>query len=53
MNEELVAVFLNALALAGDDGAVDGHQALIPRLEPTAVPFLRERAACKQKVTII
>lgn len=45
MNEELVAVFLDAEALAGDFGAVDGHQVRNPRLEPPAVPFLRERAA--------
>lgn len=45
MNEELVAIFLDALALAGDDGAVYGHQTLIPRLKPPAVPLLREGAA--------
>lgn len=45
VNEELVAVFLDAEALAGDFGAVDGHQVRIPRLEPPTVPFLRERAA--------
>lgn len=30
MNEEFVAVFLDAYALAGDLGAIDGHQILIP-----------------------
>lgn len=45
VNEELVAVFLDAEALAGDFGTVDGHQVRNPRLEPPTVPFLRERAA--------
>lgn len=44
VNEELVAVFLDADTLAGDFGTVDGHQVRIPRLEPPTVPFLRERA---------
>lgn len=44
VNEELVAVFLGAEALAGDFGTVDGHQVRNPRLEPPTVPFLRECA---------
>jgi len=45
VNEELVAVFLDAEALGGDFGAVNGQQLGTPRLEPPAVPLLRERAA--------
>lgn len=45
VNEKLVAVFLDAEALAGDFRTVDGHQVRNPRLEPPTVPFLRERAA--------
>lgn len=45
MNEKLVAVFLDAEALAGDFGTVDRHQVRNPRLEPPTVPFLRECAA--------
>lgn len=45
VNEELVAIFLDAEALAGDFGAVNGQQLGIPRLEPPTVPLLRERTA--------
>lgn len=45
VNEKLVATFVHAEALAGDFGAVDGHQIRDPGLEPPAVPLLRERAA--------
>jgi len=44
VNEELVAVFLDAEALAGDEGTIDGNQILISRLEPSAVPLFRKRA---------
>lgn len=47
VNEKLVAAVLDAEALAGDLGAVDGHQLRHPGLEPPAVPLFRERAAWK------
>lgn len=49
VNEKLIAASLHAEALAGDFGAVDGHQIRVPGLEPPAVPLLRERAAWNRR----